>query len=273
MGVSSPAVSALGRLGQVPRSGKSGTGTPSAGSMGLMENVGVMEDTALDAPTPEPERSGESGKTPEQLATSIEAILITSDRPVPSQRLAEALGLAQPPGSDKAPESDKAAEGETPAPKPRRRGKRRDPGESDPADLIEAAIELLNGQYAASGRCFRIESVAGGYRVMTLPEMAPVLAAFHKARASNRLSRAAVETLAIIAYKQPLTRAHLESIRGVACGEVLRSLMERRMITIKGRAEELGRPMLYGTTKEFLDAFGLASLKDLPNASELQVNP
>jgi segregation and condensation protein B len=107
---------------------------------------------------------------------------------------------------------------------------------------------------------------------MTLPAMAPVLAAFHKARASNRLSRAAVETLAIIAYKQPLTRAHLESIRGVACGEVLRSLLERRMITIKGRAEELGRPMLYGTTKEFLDAFGLASLKDLPSATELQVN-
>jgi len=85
------------------------------------------------------------------------------------------------------------------------------------------------------------------------------VAAFHKARAGGRLSRAAVETLAIIAYKQPLTRAQLEAIRGVSCGEVLRSLLERRLVEIKGRAEELGRPLLYGTGKPFLDAFGARS--------------
>ena len=85
--------------------------------------------------------------------------------------------------------------------------------------------------------------------------------------------RAAVETLAIIAYKQPITRAQLEAIRGVSCGEVIKSLMDRRIITIKGRAEELGRPMLYGTTRQFLDHFGLASIKDLPTVQELKPTP
>ena len=119
------------------------------------------------------------------------------------------------------------------------------------------------------GRAFRIEPVSGGFRLMTRPEHAPVIAAMHRARASTRLSRASLETLAIIAYRQPMTRAELESIRGVACGEVLRSLLDRRMIKIAGRAEELGRPMLYGTTPQFLDAFGLASIKDLPKPEEL----
>ena len=135
-----------------------------------------------------------------------------------------------------------------------------------PGARLQAAIDDLNAQYAASGRTFRIEAVAGGVRMMTLPAFAPVLAAFHKARSGTRLSRPAIETLSIIAYRQPITRAQLEAIRGVSCGEVLRSLMERRLVTIKGRAEELGRPILYGTTKEFLDAFGLSSLKDLPSA-------
>ena len=136
---------------------------------------------------------------------------------------------------------------------------------------IESVIATLNEEYARTGRAFRIEAVAGGFRLMTLPAFAPLIAAFHKSRGAGRLSKAAVETLAIIAYKQPITRAHLEAIRGVACGEVLRSLMERRLVIIKGRAEELGRPILYGTSKEFLDAFGLATLKDLPTASELQI--
>ncbi|MBY0261687.1 MAG: SMC-Scp complex subunit ScpB, partial [Phycisphaerales bacterium] len=117
---------------------------------------------------------------------------------------------------------------------------------------------------------FRIERIAGGYRVMTLPAFGPVLEAYHGKRERHALSRAAIETLAIIAYKQPITRAALESIRGVACGEVLRSLMERRLVTIVGRAEEVGRPMLYGTSKAFLETFGLASVKDLPSVDDLR---
>jgi segregation and condensation protein B len=171
----------------------------------------------------------------------VEAVLLTADRPVSAARLGEALGL----GADE-------------------QGKGKKPG------AVQQAVDSLNKTYEATGRSFRIESVAGGYRVMTLPEHARVLAAFHGGRATSRLSRAAVETLAIIAYKQPITRATLESVRGVACGEVLRSLLERRLVTITGRAEELGRPILYGTSREFLDVFGLASLKDLPSVAEFQ---
>lgn len=133
---------------------------------------------------------------------------------------------------------------------------------------VAAAVDLLNQQYLESGRAFTIESISGGYRMMTRPEHAPVIAAMHRSRASTRLSKPALETLAIIAYRQPITRAELEAIRGVACGEVVRSLMERKMVKITGRAEELGRPMLYGTTRQFLDTFGLSSVKDLPKPEE-----
>lgn len=185
----------------------------------------------------------------EHLPGAIEALLLASDRPLPTRRLAQALGLVAP---DEAGDSDTS---------------RDDPG---PAKAIRAAIDTLNREYEATGRSFRIESVAGGFRIMTLARYAPVLGAMHALRAPAKLSRAALETLAIIAYRQPIGRAQLEAIRGVACGEVLKTLLERRLITVVGRAEELGRPMLYGTTKQFLDAFGLASLKDLPAEGELK---
>lgn len=137
-------------------------------------------------------------------------------------------------------------------------------------DDLAPAVARLNSAYAQTGRTFRIESTAGGYRLMTLAAHAPAVAALQKAREPGRLSRAAIETLAVIAYRQPVTRAELEAIRGVACGEVLSTLVERKLVTITGRAEELGRPMLYGTTRHFLDRFGLASLKDLPTPEELR---
>ena len=101
-------------------------------------------------------------------------------------------------------------------------------------------------------------------------EFGPVLASLHKSRDQSKLSSAALETLAIVAYKQPALRAEIEAIRGVSCGEMLRSLMERHLVKIVGRAEEIGRPMLYGTTKSFLEVFGLVSLKDLPKVRELR---
>mgnify|MGYP003114668812 FL=1 len=137
-----------------------------------------------------------------------------------------------------------------------------------PSAQVAEAIATLNTQYSQQGRAFTIEEVSGGYRMMTLPEHAPVIAAMHRSRATTRLSKPALETLAIIAYRQPVTRAELEAIRGVACGEVVRTLMERRLVKITGRAEELGRPMLYGTTRQFLDTFGLASVKDLPKPED-----
>lgn len=170
----------------------------------------------------------------DHLPGAVEALVLSCDRPVTAQKLAAALGL-EPVGASKA---------------------------------IERAVEVLNEQYRQTGRSFRIEAVAGGYRALTAPEYAPVLAAMHGLRETQNLSRAAVETLAIIAYRQPITRANIEAIRGVASGEVLRSLLEKRLIDITGRAEELGRPMLYGTSRRFLEHFGLASIKDLPAATD-----
>lgn len=185
------------------------------------------------------------------LGPVLEAVLLSVDRPVTSERLAEGLRLAKPTG-----EGDEQS--------------------FDPEELaaavaqVDAAVKDLNKQYEDTGRSFRIETVAGGYRLMTLPAFAERITEYHRTRITGKLSRASIETLAIIAYKQPLTRAALESIRGVSCGEVLKTLMERRLVTVKGRAEELGRPMLYGTTKQFLDQFGLASIKDLPTLAELR---
>ncbi len=192
------------------------------------------------------------------FAGAIEAILLSIDRPVNASRLAFAVGLAKPPKGKTLPDAD----GDPDA----------DDGPADPKSEAAVAelIKGLNAEYAATNRSFRIEALSGGYRLMTRQEFAVPLAAFHRQKVSAKLSRAAVESLAIIAYKQPLTRSQLEAIRGVACGEVLRSLMDRRLVTIKGRAEELGRPMLYGTTKGFLDRFGLASIKDLPSIAELK---
>ncbi len=172
-----------------------------------------------------------------------------------------------PPNSDTPPPP--AAEVK-PAKKSRKKPKNDD---GSALDLIARAVEALNSEYQASGRSFRIEQVSGGYRMMTLPQFRSVIATLQGLGAGSKLSRAAIDTLAIIAYRQPITRAQLEAIRGVACGEVLKSLTDRRLVTIAGRSEELGRPLLYSTSKGFLDAFGLSSLKDLPTPGELGFRP
>ena len=134
---------------------------------------------------------------------------------------------------------------------------------------IRKAIKALNAEYAESGRSFRVEQVAGGYQLLTLPEYGEYLRNLHQREADSKLTKAALETLAIIAYKQPTLRAEIESIRGVQCGETIRSLMEKHLVKIAGRAEEPGRPILYGTTKRFLELFGLNSLNELPKPEEL----
>jgi len=134
---------------------------------------------------------------------------------------------------------------------------------------IRGAIKQLNEQYESTGRAFRLEQVAGGYQLLTLPEYGDTLKKFHQREIDAKLTKAALETLAIIAYKQPILRVDVEAIRGVACGETIRSLMEKHLVKIAGRAEEPGRPILYGTTKRFLELFGLNSLKDLPQSEEL----
>ena len=135
---------------------------------------------------------------------------------------------------------------------------------------VRQCIETLNEQYSSSGRAFRIEEIAGGFQMMTMPEYNNWLRKLLRDRGDNKLTPVALETLAIIAYKQPIIRADVEAIRGVACGEMIRSLMYKGLVKIVGKAEILGRPLLYGTTKKFLEVFGLSTLKDLPKVEELK---
>lgn len=135
---------------------------------------------------------------------------------------------------------------------------------------IKAAIETLNEKYKANNNAFRITQIAGGFQMLTLSPYNTWLKKLLRARSDSKLSAAALETLAIIAYKQPIIRADIEAIRGVAAGEMIRSLMYKGLVKIVGRAEVLGRPMLYGTTRKFLEVFGLNTLKDLPKIEELK---
>jgi len=163
----------------------------------------------------------------------VEALLFVSDSPLPAERVTAIL-----------------EEG----------------GEAD----IRAIVQSLNDEYEQSERCFRIIEVAGGFQFAARPEFAPWIKKLFRGRRLPRLSMAALETLAIIAFKGPLIRAEIEAIRGVAVEGVLKTLLERNLITVAGRQEGPGKPLLYATTQEFLIYFGLNSLADLPKPRELE---
>jgi segregation and condensation protein B len=131
-------------------------------------------------------------------------------------------------------------------------------------DEVKTLLRELRRDLAAAGRGIQIYEVAGGYQMGTLPELAPVLEKIFGEEAAGNLSSAAMETLAIIAYKQPVTRVEIESVRGVKCDHVLENLLKRRLIRISGRKEAPGRPLIYGTSTDFLRYFGLKDLRDLP---------
>ena len=135
---------------------------------------------------------------------------------------------------------------------------------------VRESVEALNEKYKKANSAFRIDRIAGGYQMMTLDAYNHWLKKLIRVRTENKLTQAALETLAIIAYKQPIIRADVEAIRGVGSGEMIRGLMYKGLVKISGRAEILGRPLLYGTTKKFLDSFGLHTIKDLPKAEELK---
>lgn len=139
------------------------------------------------------------------------------------------------------------------------------------ADGTEARTltRALNRLYDQEGRAFRVEEVAGGYQLLTRRKFAGWLRRLAHVPLEVRLSAPALETLAVIAYRQPVLRADIEAVRGVNCGEILRLLMERDLVRIGGRSEELGRPYLYATTKRFLQLFGLTALEDLPPVETL----
>ncbi len=161
----------------------------------------------------------------------LEAILVAADAPLSVDRLKEVLGF------------------EAPA-------------------LVRQAMDELKERYRRDDRALAVEEVAGGYRLVTLPCAAEAIGRLRPSRASQKLTIAAVETLAVIAYRQPVSRADIESVRGVQAGPVLQGLLERDLIRIAGRSDTPGRPLMYGTTKRFLEIFGLPSLDDLPAMSE-----
>ena len=130
-------------------------------------------------------------------------------------------------------------------------------------------ISELNKDYNKAGRAFHIKRLAGGYQMLTRPQFSKWLRQMDHIPKARKLSRPAMETLAVVAYRQPVIKADIEAIRGVACGEMLRQLLEHGYVRIYGRSEELGRPFLYATTREFLEDFGLRNQDDLPRSAEL----
>jgi segregation and condensation protein B len=156
----------------------------------------------------------------------LEALLFASDAPLPIERIAEVLDIT--------------------------------------ATDARAAVDALRATSEEPGRGLAVVEVGGGVRLVTRPEHAPVLMSLQRLRLKSRLSRAAVETLTIVAYRQPISRPEIEQLRGVGTESVLTHLLERRLVRVVGRRATPGRPVLYGTTREFLEHFGLRDLEDLP---------
>ena len=140
------------------------------------------------------------------------------------------------------------------------------PNAAEVRRLVQRLADFLD----RGGSSFQVEEIAGGWQLRTRPEFHPWLARLRRTHHDHKLSPAALESLAIVAYRQPIMRADIEAIRGVQCGEMLRHLMERGLVRIAGRDDSLGRPVLYGTTRKFLQTFGLNSLKDLPQVEQLK---
>src|SRR5438093_8333585 len=169
---------------------------------------------------------------PSRLQAAIEALLFSSDQPLPLALLSEAL--------------------------------------ESPADEVAVALQELGADYVARGAGVELREIAGGWMLVTTAAHAEWVGRMLRGKRRMRLSRAALETMAIIAYKQPVTKSEVEAIRGVDSSAVLATLLERNLVTIKGRSKVVGRPLLYGTTPAFLDYFGLNDLSELPRPEELR---
>jgi segregation and condensation protein B len=136
-------------------------------------------------------------------------------------------------------------------------------------EAVPELVETLNRTYESTGRSFRVRQIAGGYRLYALPEYQAYVEALAVTTREARLSQAGLETLAVVAYRQPVSRGDVEYVRGCDCDGVLRTLLSRKLITIKGRSDAPGRPLLYATTSRFLEYFGLAKIEDLPDWGEI----
>ena len=183
---------------------------------------------------------------PNALAESkrhiIEALIFASDEPLTLRQIMDILGSSEHSG-------------------PRIRMKEEE---------VLGVIRELNGTYVQAGRSFRIIQVAGGFQYATMPEFAEWLGRMVKEKSKRKLSQATIETLSVIAYKQPVTKPEVEAIRGVNADYAISKLMERALVTIVGRSASPGRPLLYGTTADFLKHFGLNDLSELPKPREIE---
>lgn len=192
-----------------------------------------------DAPD-QPYCPGPVALSEERLCSIIEAILVVSPDPVPVARIVEVVKIEDPDTEDKAIR-----------------------------DAVTVLVAAYQDRERAAGRGFRVEEVAGGVQLRTAPENAQFVRRFLAAR-PQRLSRASLETLSIIAYRQPATKPEIEAIRGVDVGAALKHLLDRDLIRILGKKDEIGRPIIYGTTPFFLEFFGLKGLGELPTLREFR---
>ena len=204
----------------------------SAETASVSEDSGAPDDAAKDAGF-EAVSSQAEAIDARELKAILEAVLFVSPEPVPVARLMSIVGTVSK------------------------------------AEVVQA-LKVLTHDLDQDGRGIQLVQIAGGYRLVTKQEYGPWLKRMDKAKAAQKLSRSALESLAIIAYKQPLVRAEIEEIRGVETSGVLRTLLERKMVRIVGRKDVPGRPIMYGTTKFFLEHFGLQDLSQLPPLREFK---
>jgi len=195
---------------------------------------------------------------------ALEALIFASEEPLTNRMLHRLLVLEDPsqqvPGQQQLP-----LEGEQAQPVPETVV----PTFDVPKGFFDELVEEINEQLERVERPYRIVKIAGGFQFATTPAHGQLVQRLLKAKNRRRLTQAALETVAIIAYRQPITKAEIDAIRGVNSGEVVNSLVEKQLVAMVGRAETLGKPLLYGTTEEFLRVFGLNDISDLPKLREI----
>lgn len=228
---------------EAPTETAAGEGTDFATQEPSNAAIPTADEAALAAELPPsppaevaPEAEGEPGQgellTDDELLQSVSALIFASPEPLSEKRLLALLD------------------------RPR-------------VERVRAAVASVKERLAQCGLPLELRELAGGYQILTTPPMGEVVQRLFKARKAERVSAAALETLAVIAYRQPVSKAEIEAIRGVQAGPILRTLVDRGLVRVAGRADVPGHPLQYGTTKNFLDRFGLGTLEDLPRDTEL----
>ena len=235
---------------------------------------GASEDGAADAPESEETAELESAD-PRAEGDEPESDEIAADGPDAEAQLAEELEEADEGPAAELDEEQLDVLTQTlgvllfASPEPLNLGRLKELSEAPDKAAVRQGLGELEERFERAALPLVVRKLAGGYRVMTDPRLAEVVQRLDKSRKTERISQAALETLSIIAYRQPVTKAEIEAIRGVQAGPMLRTLVDRGLVKIAGRAEQPGQPLLYGTTKEFLDRFGLGALNELPRDAEL----